>query len=90
MVTKDHEEPLEDKKERGNDTYLDRRSGDDRRETHSLNYFEDGGIERRTHQERRNRRERRVGYTRISPWTSVGPIPETDTKAPAEKADKKS
>lgn len=79
MPKNDHDDLLEEKKQRQHDTYLDRRSGDDRRERHSLNYFDDGGTERRTHRERRGRRERRGGYTRIGPWTSVGPIAETDT-----------
>ena len=80
----DQDDPLEDKKQRQHDTYLDRRSGDDRREKHSLNYFDEGGPERRTHRERRDIRERRTGYTRITPWTSVGPIPDTDSAVPEE------
>jgi hypothetical protein len=87
MPKKDHDDQLEDKKLRQHDTYLDRRSGDDRREKHSLNYFDDGGLERRTHRERRESEERRAGYTRIGPWTSVGPIPDTDSSAPQEQAD---
>ncbi|MFW2366675.1 MAG: hypothetical protein ACN4GW_09670 [Desulforhopalus sp.] len=90
MPTKDQDASTEDSKQRNNDTYLDRRTGDDRREKHSLNYFEDGGRERRTHTERRGDRERRLGYTRISPWTSVGPIPESDSVAPKEQTDSES
>lgn len=90
MPKKDHDDPLEDKKLRQHDTYLDRRSGDDRREKHSLNYFDDGGPERRTHIERRDIGERRAGYTRIGPWTSVGPIPDTDSNAPQGQADNES
>lgn len=61
-------------KVRRNDPYLDRRSGDDRREIYSFTYFDAGGLERREYAERRDVLERRHGYVRIGPWTSVGPL----------------
>ena len=50
---------------------LDRRSGEDRRRVHDLEYFANGGIERRSWQEQRSHIERRVGWTRVSEWCSV-------------------
>ena len=38
---------------------IDRRSGDDRRKTYSLDYFENEGKERRVSEERRKQGERR-------------------------------
>lgn len=38
---------------------IDRRSGDDRRKTYSLDYFENEGKERRVNEERRKQGERR-------------------------------
>lgn len=59
---------------RRTDPYLDRRSGDDRRQIYSFAYFDAGGRERRDYAERRDVLERRFGYIRIGPWTSVGPL----------------
>lgn len=59
------------KNTRTNDPYLDRRSGDDRREAYDLDYFLGGGSERRSGEERRRRGERRNGWARVSPWSSV-------------------
>ena len=39
--------------------YMDRRSGEDRRKVYSLNYFLQGGVERRTILDRRQGGERR-------------------------------
>ena len=50
---------------------MDRRSGEDRRKTYSLNYFVKGGKERRQAEERRRNRERRQGWMRIDKWYSV-------------------
>ena len=50
---------------------LDRRSGEDRRRVYDLEYFTNGGIERRTWKEQRAQVERRVGWTRVSEWCSV-------------------
>ena len=53
------------------DPFLDRRSGDDRREAYDLDYFQSGKEERRGGQERRQADERREGGIRVSRWTSV-------------------
>jgi hypothetical protein len=50
---------------------LDRRSGDDRRKAYDLDYFLNGGVERRSWKERRTNAERRTGWTRVSKWASV-------------------
>jgi hypothetical protein len=76
MKTESPDEVLEPDNNRSRDPFLDRRSGDDRRTKYSLTYFSEGGLERRAYGERRKRRERRKGYIRISPWTSVGPFNE--------------
>ena len=49
----------------------DRRSGLDRRQTNSFDYFQQGGVERRTFAERRTMNERRTGWARINPWSSA-------------------
>ncbi len=52
-------------------TYLDRRCGEDRREVYDLDYFADGGTERR-HPVRRRKAEseRRIGWVRVEGWWS--------------------
>jgi hypothetical protein len=50
---------------------LDRRSGDDRRNAYSLDYFLNGGIERRRGAERRRLPERRADWKRVGKWYSV-------------------
>jgi len=50
---------------------LDRRSGEDRRRIYSIDYFAEGGRERRKSEERRRRGERRSGCVRVSDWSSV-------------------
>jgi hypothetical protein len=40
----------------------DRRSGDDRRQIHDLDYFFDGGVERRRRKKRRPQGEQREGW----------------------------
>jgi hypothetical protein len=57
--------------EKGRQSRLDRRSGEDRRKTHSLDYFVKGGKERRRAEERRHKGERRKGWLRIDKWYSV-------------------
>jgi len=53
------------------DPYLDRRSGEDRRDVYLVDYFAAGGPERRKHNERRRMNERREGCVRVSKWSSV-------------------
>lgn len=50
---------------------IDRRSGDDRRKVHNLNYFIRGGAERRKFKERRSQAERRKNWLRVDEWDSV-------------------
>ena len=50
---------------------MDRRSGEDRRREYDLDYFSTGGVERRTLKEQRSNVERRVGWTRVSKWSSM-------------------
>jgi len=50
---------------------MDRRERDDMREAYSLDYFEDGGRERRSHLERRKSGERRADWMRVTKWRSV-------------------
>ena len=64
------QEKLKLKNNRVNDPYLDRRSGDDRREAYDSDFL-NGGIERRTGKDRRQRGERRDGYIRVSDWSGA-------------------
>ena len=56
---------------RNTDPYLDRRSGDDRRQVYSIDYFANNGLERRQSTDRRSQGERRGDCVSISKWTSV-------------------
>jgi len=67
----DFENVLKD--DRKTDPFLDRRSGEDRREAYDLDYFLDGGEERREGAERRQPDERRDDCLRVSQWSSVCP-----------------
>ena len=58
-------------KQQQNRTPIDRRSDRDRRQSYSLDYFLNGGKERRKYGERRVLQERRVGWVRVSKWNSV-------------------
>ena len=55
------------------DPYLDRRSGEDRRQIYDSDYFQNGGLERRSGKERRQHDERRKDCTRVSEWSSICP-----------------
>jgi hypothetical protein len=50
---------------------VDRRSGEDSRKFYSLDYFIEGGQERRKGKERRQSGERRNGWVRVYKWCSV-------------------
>ena len=50
---------------------IDRRESEDMREVHNLDYFQDGGSERREYAERRRLDERRLDWVRVSKWCSV-------------------
>ncbi|MBC2711783.1 MAG: hypothetical protein HGJ94_12590 [Desulfosarcina sp.] len=64
-----NEKPAKDR--RTADPYMDRRSGEDRREAYDIDYFTGGGTERRKRVDRRKREERRKDCTQISKWSSV-------------------
>ena len=59
------------KEKRKKDPYLDRRSGEDRREAYAIDYFADGGAERRREDDRRQTKERRKDCVKVSKWSSV-------------------
>jgi hypothetical protein len=52
---------------------IDRRSGKDRRKIDDIDYFLNGGSERRAREERRSQFERRWDWIRVSQWYSVCP-----------------
>ncbi len=49
----------------------DRRCDNDRRQTYDVNYFENGGCERRKRQDRRMTGETRDGWQRINEFSSI-------------------
>ncbi|MBU0698673.1 MAG: hypothetical protein KKE59_04510 [Proteobacteria bacterium] len=58
----------------------DRRRLDNRRRVYSLDYFSQGGIERRKTQDRRKRRhDRRKGWVRVGDWSSIFIDPDSNT-----------
>jgi hypothetical protein len=59
------------KEKRKKDPYLDRRSGEERREAYDIDYFAEGGAERRYVSDRRKPKERRKGCVKVSKWSSV-------------------
>ena len=59
------------KEARISDPYVDRRSGGDRRQVYDADYFQNGGLERRSGKERRKHDERRKDCTRVSEWSSI-------------------
>ena len=56
---------------RKSDPYVDRRSGEDRRQVYDADYFQNGGLERRSGKERRRHYERRKDCIRVSKWSSI-------------------
>ncbi len=50
---------------------VDRRSGEDKRKLYNLDYFTEGGDERRKGRERRLSGERRSAWARVYKWCSV-------------------
>jgi hypothetical protein len=75
MVDIDDIKELQAKKESAKQTIkrsaFDRRSGEDKRIRYNLDYFMDGGEERRNGKERRQADERRSGWARVYKWCSV-------------------
>ena len=76
-ITIDMRDGQQLKKRRIRDPFLDRRSGDDRREAYEFGYFAQGSIEKRKSIERRQKDERRDQYVRISQWSSVCANPKS-------------
>ena len=62
------------KDKRISDPYVDRRSGEDRRQVYDADYFLNDGLERRSGKERRQHDERRKNYIRVSDWSSICPV----------------
>jgi hypothetical protein len=65
------EEHTISKDARISDPYVDRRSGEDRRQVYDADYFQNGGSERRSGKERRRPFERRKDCIRVSDWSSI-------------------
>ena len=61
------------KDSRVSDPYMDRRSGEERRQAYDSDYFENQGPERRKNKDRRLQSERRDHCVRVSRWSSVCP-----------------
>ena len=61
---------------------IDRRSEKDRRTVYNLDYFVNGGMERRVSKERRGHEERRTGWVRVSKWSSVFPFHKAPNSVP--------
>ena len=61
------------KDSRVRDPYMDRRSGEERRQAYDSDYFDNQGLERRKEKDRRLQAERRDRCVRVSNWSSVCP-----------------
>jgi len=59
------------KDRRVGDPYVDRRSGEDRRQVYDSGYWESVGIERRSAKDKRQQKERRDNWVKVSKWSSV-------------------
>jgi len=53
------------------DPYIDRRSGENRRQVYDTDYWDSGGMEGRSAKDRRQPKERRGSYVKVSKWSSV-------------------
>ncbi len=65
---------MDNKKPKKKRAFFDRRSGQDRRKAYNIDYFLEGGVERRTNAkgERRDQEnDRRRDWIKISPWSSL-------------------
>ena len=75
MADIDHIKEFKAKKDSAKETVkrsaFDRRSGEDKRIRYNLDYFTEGGAERRTGKERRQAAERRRSWVRVYKWCSV-------------------
>ena len=66
------------KDRRVGDPYVDRRSGEDRRQVYDSVYWESVGIERRSAKDKRQQKERRDNWVKVSKWSSVCSEDKTD------------
>ena len=66
------------KSRRVGDPYVDRRLGEDRRQVYDTDYWENGGIERRSLKDRRQEKERRANCVKVSKWSSICPDDKAD------------
>ncbi len=66
------------KDRRVGDPYVDRRSGEDRRQVYDSGYWESVGIERRSAKDKRQQKERRGNWVKVSKWSSVCPEDKAD------------
>ena len=66
------------KDKRISDPYVDRRSGEDRRQVYDTAYWENGGVERRSTKDQRQQKERRDSCVNVSKWSSVCPEDKAD------------
>jgi len=66
------------KNKRKKDPFVDRRTGEDRRDSYDLDYFQEDGTERRSGKERRRKGERRDRCIPVSDWSSVCPDEDQD------------
>ncbi len=71
-------EPKYFKDRRVGDPYVDRRSGEDRRQVYDSAYWESEGIERRGLKDRRQPEERRGNCIKVSKWSSICIDPKAD------------
>ncbi len=76
---------MENNKPKKKRTLFDRRSGQDRRDSYNIDYFLDGGLERRNSFEgerRRKNQDRRREWIKISRWSSLN-VEGEETKEPS-------
>ena len=69
-------------------TFFDRRSGQDRRSTYNIDYFLEGGAERRNSsagERRREEKDRRKDWIKISRWSSLNVEDEKSKAANGEE-----
>ena len=65
---------MEDDKPKKKRTFFDRRSGQDRRDSYNIDYFLEGGTERRNSPasgRREKNKDRRKDWIKISRWSSL-------------------
>jgi hypothetical protein len=61
------------KNNRVRDPYVDRRLEEDKRQVYDVEFFQNGGAEKRSGNERRQQNERRYSCVKVSNWSSVCP-----------------